>query len=357
MTKKGVFYLISLIVLITFIYCCFKLFSLPTQNTHPDAIVKILETPAPKDNFEIVIEDNKLFLQNGDPFIFRGITSNYFRYKKGSTYFTTVEELLAGMEEVYGWGANTFQLYLKPELFNPDDPDGLEYMNELKQTIEWAYNKNVWIILNPVNDVRWEQSMAVRTTEGISRRDQILPFLSLMAKEFKDKENVLFGIEAEPKFIDDASVVFDRINAIKQYSNKPILIPFVVFSGRLNMTSFLLREKSLKNVIVDFHPYLLKNNDGPKGSDYPKDLNKYIDLGVYNTYPTILGEFGGFWQKDFNTEEDINYMMQVGLSAKKDNTSFIAYALDDFLIPIFNENGTINIRGLAIKELLKANAQ
>lgn len=306
--------------------------------------------------FDIQIFRNTLISSNGAPFIFRGVSTNFFRGSQANEYIETVEDLISYMEQIHGWGANSFQLYLRPQRFDVHGWERDVLMHQIKQVIEWGEVQGVWIILNPVSDVTWELGVPVRDIESIVIRDNMANFLSEIAKAFSHYPNVVFGIEAEPKFIDTISTIYERVDAIRKYSDKPILIPAVNFSGSLEIIPAIKNELALENIIIDYHPYTGSSIKEPGEFDEIVQLDQlYIDTDVYDAYPVMFGEFGGFYEKDFNSVEDITYMTQIGQLAKKTQISFMAYAIDDYLMPLFDESGRINDRGKAVKFLLQSN--
>ncbi len=295
-------------------------------------------------DFNIEIQSNKI-LVNGGSFNFRGVTSNYFRLARGETYFSNPNDLISSITKIQGWDMNTLQFYVNPDFFDLNSPNASIYFSELDQVISWAYQNNIWVILNPVNDVPWNSDGAIRTKAGVSKRDSITILLENLSRKFSNYPNIIFGIEAEPKFIDNKQLIDDRIHAIRVYSKNPILMPVNFFSSHISIQEVLNYE----NIIVDVHHYPRRSISQP--SKKVLDLHDFAGQYIYDRYPVVFGELGGFWEKDFNTPEDILEMERVGELAKTNNISIIAYALDDYLISLFDKNGNINNRGLAIKKL------
>lgn len=299
------------------------------------------------------VKGNRLELSDGMPFIIRGVTTNMFR-KPYSSDYRTLHSFLTRFETVRSWGANTLQVYLDPAIFDETTPDGSRCVLELQELMDWSQKSHMWIILNPVNDVRWGDTGAIREAPGIAKREHISVFLETLARRYGAYPNVIFGLESEPKFIDSVETVQDRIRAIRQYSQSPIVVPMEVFSGKLDMTSVVLDGIGAGSIILDYHPYISANRTTDPNPEPITDLAQLdIDENLYQQYPIILGEFGGFYESDFNTPEDIIYMLRIGEFARAQSIGFVAYAIDDKLMPMFDPDGTINNRGIAVKKLLR----
>lgn len=341
-------HLLCFIIIVVSVFFLFFIYYKYRVNAIAPSLESKTEFVQNEKYFNLQIQGNKL-LSNSNQFYLRGITSNYFRNRQNYPYFKDANELISTFNTVHNWGANTLQLYLNPTLFTQNKDGTNKYITELDQIIDWCQKNKVWVILNPVNDVIWVDKIPSRSKEALIKRDGITIFLSKMAKEYSGYSNIIFGIEAEPKFIDDPGVIIQRISQIQKHNKNPILFPLQNFSGILDIEE-LIKNNNFKNIILDIHPYPGRNLNYPAETEIK--INKFINQNLLDNYPIIFGEFGGFWDDNFNTPEDILSLTKTGQMAIDNQISFMMYALDDDNMPMFNKDGGLNIRGAAFKNLL-----
>lgn len=314
-------------------------------------------TPSRSCVHNLFVSGNSVFGEDGKAFIFRGVTSNAFRYTWEKLGFNSIHEILFRFQQVHDWGANTIQLYLDPDRFDTSTEQGLAMKQHLATVLRWGAKNCIQMILNPVNDDAWGVDIfhPAQPKRGVLKSRRMVTFLEELAKEYGTYQHVMFGIEAEPKYIDTPEVIQKRIEAVRQYNHMPLLVPTANFYGKLNIVLAIL-EKHIKdaNIIIDDHPYVGEDIASSSGSGSIITSDSLWSIKVFkNLHPIVFGEFGGFWGGDFNTALDLDIMMQIGLLAKKENISFIAYSIDDPLLAAFDKQGNITPRGVAIRELLR----
>lgn len=310
-----------------------------------------------KSSFKInrlYVKGEKLYTENGNSIVLRGLTAEVFRWERGEI---SMDEFFRRLELIKLWGINAIQLYINPRLFDIQMKNSVQRMRELDKVIKWGKDNNIYIIINPVNDIVWKNHLPIREDGGIAVRDSIPLFLENLASKF-NSENVLYGIEAEPKFIDTEEQINIRISAIRKYSQNPIIVSIQNFNGSLSLVEAIPRMND-KNIIIDDHPYFAKNI-----LDYNKQIvnldsiNIFLDsINVFRVdknlfYPFLIGEYGGFWQDDFNTPEDIQIIKAIGCWANYYEYSQFGYSIDNKVLSMFDRKGALTLRGKAIKEIL-----
>ena len=98
------------------------------------------------------VENNTLITDEGDLFIFRGVTSNAFRFK---SMYENSDTLMRRINQISAWGINAIQFYLNPEIFDTNNSLSEERFKTLYEIIQWGKERNIHIVLSPVNDVTW----------------------------------------------------------------------------------------------------------------------------------------------------------------------------------------------------------
>lgn len=296
------------------------------------------------------IKNGALISPLGNPIILRGITSEVFRWELDNRQVALNNTLLR-LESVKSWGINALQLYINPRLFTSSSQRNSGMMEMLRTVVNWAERNNIYIILIPVNEIVWEYDLPVRTDKGLATRDSIPQFLELLSSKFASG-NVLFGLETEPKFIDTENQLQDRIDAIRKFSNNPIIISTDKFDGILDIASSTIGLKD-KNIMLDFHPYLAKDIADYKNQQVEIDkIQKLRNRAEFNTYPFMIGEYGGFWRDDFNTPDDLQILTGIGCWADRNSYSQFIYSLDNDRFPLFDDLGALTPRGKIAKELI-----
>ena len=311
-------------------------------------------TKAGAQSFEIAIKGSHIYSGSSKELEFKGVTSDYFRFNDGRNVTKSVSGLEADLATTRSWGVNAVQLYVSKDLAGGENATSSAYTSDLQSVIDWCKENGMWVIINPVTETPWVNGKAVRTTAALADRNIMPVFLAELAKRYGQNKNVLFGLEAEPKYIDKFSQITTRIEAIRAFSEKPIIMPVDNFSGTINLLSELDKSK-LENIILDIHVYATASKKTSLGDFFSKGLAKYTTNNPYIKYPLILGEFGGFWKEDYSSPEDLNYLTQIGEFADRNNIGFFAYSLDKRELSLFDDNGGLTPRGEAFKELIGRN--
>lgn len=300
----------------------------------------------------LTVQNGRIITSAGIPLTLRGVTLELFRWSPNRR-IVPFEDVMDRLTTAQSWGINALQLYVNPSLFEP----GLEYsdemMKELAAVVAWAKRNGVYVVIIPVNEIVWEYDFPVRDAKSLATRDSMPQFLEILCKRFAS-EKVLFGLETEPKFIDTNEQLQKRIDAIRKFSNNPIIISTVNFDGILDITESI-PSLTDTNIILDFHPYLAKNIDNYRKQEVEIDKIKQARArSEFKEYPFMLGEYGGFWRNDFNTFQDLQIFTGIACWADRKDYSHFIYSLDNELYPLFDEQGALTPRGYIAKEVMGA---
>lgn len=249
--------------------------------------------------------DGKYLRRNDtkEAIILKGVSTLSF------AYYEPNNELMEVLEIVKDWGINLLGIYIDP--FNMKNRS-----NKLDYTINWAENNGIYVLLTPID----------RDNSYLESANQYAAYMGHLAKKYRNKNNVIYGLAAEPNMAwnDWRNYADITIEAISKESPDVIIAMTGINFGReINFNDI----PTYKNIIYDFHEYPARNEKELTDKTIENNL-KFSWNNYYKNFPIIIGEFGGVWEKDFGSEGDLVFIQKVIDEVNKNRLSYTAYTID-----------------------------
>lgn len=247
----------------------------------------------------------------GESVQLKGVTTMAFVYYD---YETT--ELLYKLGKVKEWGINLLGLFLNYDKVK-------NKYDQLDEVINWAEKNGIYVYLMPAVN-------KYNTNPRLSTQISLFPLMMKeLANKYVNRTNILYGLWAEPRlvfwdeWIDKANNTAQGIREVNP--NSVILVTGLQF-GRY----FYIDQKpfTFKNIIYDYHDYPFADSEdarkhngiNPDGILWDKMIGRV---------PILIGEFGGVYQGNFGSDEDINYIKLILNNINENRLHYTAYTLDD----------------------------
>ena len=235
----------------------------------------------------------------------KGVSTMVFAYED-----YPIGQFIGIAEEVKLWNINLLGLFIQPGIVE-------NKTKELDEIINWAETNYIYVYLMP------------RQSDFMDLSTQLNSFPSMMGKlanRYKQKNNILYGFWAEPHMQWNDWYEFTKKIADEIIKEKPdaLMIMTGVDFGRTYDTYMKLPGK---NMVLDFHEYRAANVD-----DLKPFLNSHIDFlwsDKINSYPILIGEFGGVWKDGFGSPEDLSYIQLILDEVNRNNFHYTAYSIDN----------------------------
>jgi len=333
MKKKILFWFLVSFTLLILIFCL--------QNFKQKKDENILFE---KNNLPALYVDKNIIKRrdNGEQVQLKGVSSMAFAHIDGY-HFDSFWNILA---QVRLWKINLLGLFINPEAL----ADKEEILEEI---INWAEENYIYVYLSPVFSF---------DSDSISQVDTFLSMQSKLAKKYAKKNNLIFGLWAEPNAIEWEQwkkIAKKEARAIlKEKPDALIAMTGVEYSRKFgDITDF-----PSNNIIFDFHDYPCANASSLADFLSKENTDFLWDKEKQNR-PVLVGEFGGVWESDFGSNEDLNYMKKVLDEINKNKLSYLAYSIDSHLasknligLDLINwSTGETTKKGELIKHDLEAN--
>lgn len=258
----------------------------------------------------LFVSGNKILRSdNKKPVQLKGVTTMTFTYKG-----LKVSDLINRLEKTKAWPVNLLGLYINP----------FEIKNrwaELDQVIKWTEKNKIYVYLIPAVNVH-------DRTHGLS--DQILlldDLLELLSVRYSAYHHLMYGFWAEPRgipWVGWLSVVKTLAEKLRKTNPQAIILVTGTQFGRFVSDS---EKLTFDNFIFDIHDYPWANRQQALSFNLKNPSGILWDQ-VYQKYPVLIGEFGGVYEKDFGSPEDLSYIRFVLNEVNKKDLHYTAYSVD-----------------------------
>jgi len=280
--------------------------------------------------------------------IFKGLTSESLRGTKPD--FDLAKKHI---EITKRWGANIINFYYNPVPFFDE-----KNLLELDKIIEYSNKNKLYVSLQPVVSYKDNWSFhensenTLKAKVFLSKVEKLVPIL---AKRYKKYSNILYGIWTEPhpsgihdEYIETAKRTIRNIQHIN-----PMAISMIDTSLE-NWNSYNHEGPiDIPNIIYHKSYYYGKDKNSigiPKveGPELIRSSNKDTKA------PYMLIEMGAYYDKDFNSPEDIETTVKILEVVRKNNISYIGYILDySHVLALVDQQGNPTKKGEIFKEDLE----
>ncbi len=244
---------------------------------------------------------------NGKAFILKGVSTQLFGY--------------------HDYDINIFweRFYLLDKLginlivafINYNTP--LKKIKQLDELVKKTEKYNIYLCITPTLDSR-------ESIHHVKKFPQIQEFI---AKRYQKKKHILYGVWAEPRNITPNEylvLIKDTVNMVRRYQPSAIIVISGMSWGANFYDLDLNYLKNLKNIILNFHYYPAKNS---KELSYFLKLNEdYPWERFMNKFPVLIGEFGGVWQEDFSSDEDLFFIKKTVDNINQNYLNYVFYSVD-----------------------------
>lgn len=266
--------------------------------------------------------------------ILKGVTTQLFGYLSYSE-----ENFWNIFGQIKDWKINLIGVFITPLTIN-------EKNKNLDLLVKKTEENGIYIYLTPTLDGR--------ITNPLPYVKNFPSFIGSLAKRYQSKKHIIYGVWAEPHNIswsDYLELVKKTIKEVRKYNKKAIIIINGIDWGS---TFDNLNDLSqFNNIILSYHYYPAKDkidlkNHLQKNEEFP--WKKAMDK-----FPILIGEFGGVYEKDFGSDEDLIFIKKVLENINKNGLSYTAYTIDDEgEISLFNHlNFSLKKKGEIIKNDIK----
>lgn len=239
----------------------------------------------------------------------KGVTTMTFCYEGLKT-----EDLLFRLKKTKTWGINLLGVFISPyEIENR--------WQELDKIIEWTENNNIYVYLMPAVNIHDDKH---------SFSDQlrlILDIPKFASTRYPKYNHILYGFWAEPRglpWVGWLSIMKNVAEDVRKNNNKAVLLFTGIAYGRLTSTD---EKIPFNNVIFDLHDYPWANKEDALNNNMKNPLGILWE-DIYLKYPVLIGEFGGVYQQDFGSEEDLSYIKFVLNEVNSKKLNYSAYTID-----------------------------
>jgi hypothetical protein len=263
--------------------------------------------------------------------VLKGVTTQFFGYHSYDE-----KTFWKRYEIVKKWGINLIGVFITSINYK-------EKLVLIDKLVDKTEEDKIYLYLTPTVDGKINNPTVYV--------DEFPKMIGFLAERYKDKKHILYGIWAEPHDISwqEYLKLIQSINIeIKKYNPKTItIINGINWGSNFDNLKDLI---SIKNIILSYHFYpandkksLLKILNNFENKSFPWQKN--------NMFPILIGEFGGVWEKDFGSEEDIIFIKKVLENINKNKFSYTAYTLDPYEgeLSLMDENFNLTKKGEIIK--------
>lgn len=241
----------------------------------------------------------------------KGVTSMAFVY-----YDYETKNLINKLDQVKKWGINLLGLFL--------NYDNLKNKyTELDDVINWAEKNGLYVNLMPAVN---KYDPSPRLSTQISLFPQMMKEL---ASRYVNKTNILYGLWAEPRLVfwdEWVKMASKTAYGIREVNPQAVMLATGIQFGRFFYIDHI--PFPFNNIIYDYHDYpFADSNEAKKYND--KNPDGILWENMIGKYPILVGEFGGVSQRNFGSDEDINYIIKVLDNINKNRLHYTAYTIDD----------------------------
>lgn len=314
------------------------------------------------DSILLEARGNRLVQVDTDsPIILKGGVSDYFRYKLkhyGSEKHDIEHELML-VNSMLSHGANVMGLYMSD--FNKIK----ENIHELDMYVDFAFRNNMYIYFMPVARDFSESYYPVAWYAEYAPTDEndLTQLIEFLAERYKTKDNVIYGFGAEPDM---------PLSLFSKWYNKQVKLASIVRKqnpramliitgvGQYDMSGFKDKPFPFKNIIYQVGGYISDNDEyyfriAKNPAALEQRYSQVTDHnGLGDTYPILVGEFGGNVMKDFSSEIDLMAIRNILETIKDIDISYTAYrigaAFEGDPLSLFDRSGNLTPRGAAFIE-------
>jgi hypothetical protein len=294
---------------------------------------KVIKKNLKKESFySLFVDKNKIKEEKTKKeVVLKGVTTQFFGYNSYDE-----KTFWKRYEVVKKWGINLIGAFITPINYK-------EKLVLIDKLVDKTEEDKIYLYLTPTVDGKINNPTAY-----VNEFPKMIGFL---AERYKDKKHILYGIWAEPHDISwqEYLKLIQSINIeIKKYNPKTItIINGIDWGSNFDNLKDLI---SIKNIVLSYHFYpandkknLLKILNNFENNSFPWQKN--------NMFPILIGEFGGVWEKDFGSEEDIIFIKKVLENINKNKFSYTAYTLDPYEgeLSLMDENFNLTKKGEIIK--------
>lgn len=289
--------IIVLVLLLTFTSVLYLGFLI---TKHPEA------SPPPKNSGlpKLYVEGAHIKRSDtGEKVVLKGVST------MGFAYYRADNELMDILTVADQWGINLIELYIDPKVVERN-------MARFDYLIDWADKHDIYVYINPVD----------KDNNFIDQIDLFPKYLGQLAKRYKSRNHVFFGFGAEPNSSWDDWKKYSDLAAAEIIKNNPevLIVQTGVYFGReVNYADVL----PYKNVVYDYHEYPARNS-GDLKKILEKEDSKFTWEPYQKKYPIIVGEFGGTWEQDFGSDNDLTFIQKTIDHVNKNGMSYVAYTAD-----------------------------
>lgn len=214
-------------------------------------------------------------------------------------------------EEVKLWNINLLGLFIQPDIVE-------NKTKELDEIIDWAEKNYIYVYLMP------------RASDYMDSSNQLMrfpPMMGRLAKNYAQKNHIIYGFWAEPNMKwEEWYKLADQIakEIVKEKPDALMLMNGINFGRSFNLNRIL----PYKNVILDYHDYPASDINSLQ-SVLAKDEIDFLWNDAKQTYPILVGEFGGVWQYGFGSQEDLIYIQKLLDEINKSGLNYSVYTIDN----------------------------
>ena len=236
----------------------------------------------------------------------KGVSTMAFAYED-----YPISAFIGIAEKVKLWNINLLGLFIQPDIVE-------NKTEELDEIINWAEKNYIYIYLMP------------RASDQMDLSNQLIRFPSMMsqlAKNYAKKNHIIYGFWAEPNMEwGEWYKLADQIakEIVREKPDALMLLTGINFGRSFDLN----RTFPYKNIILDFHDYPASDINSLQ-SVLAKDEIDFLWKNAKQTYPILVGEFGGVWQYGFGSREDLIYIQKLLDEINKNGLSYSAYTIDN----------------------------
>src|SRR3990167_3120017 len=229
-------------------------------------------------------------------------------------FFQSTDDLLKRMKMISDWGGNLITFWVVPLYAR-------RQMDLMDKAVEFGEKNDLYINFMPITNMTERDRGSPYDTENDT-------FMQELANRYREKPNVIYGLGAEPfnikweDWVKRASEIAEKIRKINP--DATLVMPGVDWGRTLK-----LEEKPFpfQNVIyaVGDYPFADKSDYEIKGKNLDLIAWKKPE---YLKYPVLITEMGGFYGKDFDSEEDLEVLKHMFNDGRNRKFSYQIHNMD-----------------------------
>lgn len=258
---------------------------------------------------QLRVEGNRIFrLDTNKPVQLKGVSTMAF-----VRYHYSKDELLKRLNMMKSWNINLVGIFV-----NPNTLQGQEKL--LDEVVLWSTQSKTYIYIIPAVDILDEKNSVA------DQGEKFKAMMIALSKKYAKSHNIIYGMWAEPRNVPwEAWKPYMTSVGTQIRDNSPtslLLITGIQYGRYINVQDPVL----LPNTILDYHDYPWASVK--EAQNKKMYSSEWLWDDAVQKSPVLIGEFGGMYESDFGSEEDISYIQSVLNQVNKNNLHYTAYTID-----------------------------